>query len=32
MKDTNDSWVDVVLGTVFAFGVLPAFVWFGLCL
>ncbi|MHC4988739.1 MAG: hypothetical protein ACYTFX_09630, partial [Planctomycetota bacterium] len=25
MKDTNDSWVDVVLGTIFAFGVLPAF-------
>jgi len=30
--ETNDNWIDVVLGTLFAFGILPAFVWFGLCM
>ena len=30
--ETNDSWIDIVLGTIFAFGILPAFIWFGLCM
>jgi hypothetical protein len=30
--ETNDSWIDVVLGTIFALVGLPAFIWFGLVL